>query len=77
MCACTQRRRNDFGARRNDVVVLLHFCFFACRDDFVVGQDGILRPIANRPNVANFQHSSFAACRYEGQNARFAVMPDR
>src|SRR5580692_7255725 len=52
-------------------LVLLHFCFFARRDDFgvarVVGQAGSLRPIVNRPNVANVQHSSFAACRYAGQ----------
>ena len=29
-------------------LVLLHFCFFARRDDFV-GQVGNLRPIVNRP----------------------------
>jgi hypothetical protein len=49
---------------------LLHFCFFARRDDFgvhVVGQADSLRPIVNRPNVANVQHSSFAARRYVGQ----------
>src|ERR1700728_2924650 len=33
----------------------------------VVGQAGSLRSIVNRPNVANVQHSSFAACRYAGQ----------
>jgi hypothetical protein len=38
--------------------------FAACR---VVGQDDILRPIGNRPNATNLQHSSFAACRYAGQ----------
>ena len=51
--------------------VLLHSCFFARRDEFgvarVVGQAGSLRPIVNRPNVANVQYSSFAACRYAGQ----------
>jgi hypothetical protein len=26
------------GARCDDFVVLQHSCFFACRDDFVVGQ---------------------------------------
>ena len=65
---CLFARRDDFGVAR---VVLLHFCFFARRDDFgvarVVGQAGSLRPIVNRPNVANVQHSSFAACRYVGQ----------
>ena len=48
------------------------FCFFARCDDFgvarVVGQAGSLRPIVNRPNVANVQHSSFAACRYVRQD---------
>ena len=56
--------------------VLLHFCFFARRDDFgvarIVGQAGSLRPIVNRPNVANVQHSSFAACCYVGQVANSA-----
>jgi hypothetical protein len=33
----------------------------------VVGQAGSLRPIVNRPNVADVQHSSFAASRYAGQ----------
>jgi hypothetical protein len=42
--------------------------FSARRHDFV-GQAGSLRPIVNRPNVANIQHSSFAACRYAGQLA--------
>jgi hypothetical protein len=54
------------SSRRDDLVVLQHSCFFACRDDFLVGQDGILRPIANRPNAANFQHPSFAAYRNAG-----------
>jgi hypothetical protein len=43
--------------------VLQRSCFFACRDDFwfaVVGRAGSLRPIVNRPNATNFQHSSFA-----------------
>jgi hypothetical protein len=52
------------------------FCFFARRDDFgfarVVGQAGSLRPIVNRPNVANVQHSSFAACRY-ARRAKSAI----
>jgi hypothetical protein len=52
-------------ANQNDFV-LLHFCLFARRDDFV-GQAGSLRPIVNRPNVANVQHSSFAACRHAGR----------
>jgi hypothetical protein len=60
---CRRKRSSDhrFAACR---VVLQHSCFVACRDDFwfaVVGQDGILRPIGNRPNAANFQHSSVAA----------------
>jgi hypothetical protein len=38
--------------------------FAACR---YAGQDGILRPIGNRPNATNLQHSAFAACRYVGQ----------
>ena len=33
----------------------------------LVGQDGILLPIGNRPNAASLQHSSFAACRDAGQ----------
>jgi hypothetical protein len=64
---CFFARCDDFGLAR---VVLLHFCFFARCDDFVkagvVGQAGSLRPIVNRPNAANVQHSSFAACRYAG-----------
>jgi hypothetical protein len=49
------------------------FCSFPRRDDFVVGQDGILRPIVNRPNAANSQHSSFASCRHAEQNTQSAA----
>jgi hypothetical protein len=35
----------------------------------IVGPAGSLRPIVNRPNAANVQHSSFAAWRYAGQDA--------
>jgi hypothetical protein len=53
------------GARCDDFVVLQHSSFFACR---YVGQDGILRPIANRPNAANFHlsHAFNAAAATNG-----------
>jgi hypothetical protein len=62
-------RLSQFAACR---YVLLSIAFFARCDELgvvrVVGQAGSLRPIVNRPNVANVQHSWFAACRYAGQD---------
>jgi hypothetical protein len=58
----------------------LYSCFFARRADFggrVVGQAGSLRPIVNRPNVANVQHSSFAARRYAGQAGNLRPIVNR
>jgi hypothetical protein len=73
--ASERTRISPSHLEQKSVFVLLHFCFFARRDDFgvarVVGQAGSLRPIVNRPNTTNVQHSSFRACRYVGQ----AVQP--
>jgi hypothetical protein len=63
---CFVAGRNDFGVARCATA----FCSSRAAtipDRRRVGQAGSLRPIANRPNAAYFQHSSFAACRYAEQ----------
>jgi hypothetical protein len=51
--------------------VLLFICFFARRDDSIVGQIVNLRPIGNRPAGSAYRSQGspapFAACRYAGQ----------
>jgi hypothetical protein len=54
---------------RRSLAALLHYDEFWCD----VGQAGSLRPIVNRPNAANVQHSSFAACRYAGHGRKTSI----